>query len=123
MSSTGIAVGLNKGFPVNKKQVAARPASRKGVRAGGPRPGPGMRPWRRVLALGSTLLALTREKWSGGRVANDVLRDCCGWVDWCVQRAGKKTKLVREVIREVVGLMPYEKRILDMIKSGGSSAE
>ncbi|KAG7395120.1 60S ribosomal protein L36 [Phytophthora boehmeriae] len=68
MSSTGIAVGLNKGFPVNKKQVAPRPASRKG-------------------------------------------------------RAGKKTKLVREVIREVVGLMPYEKRILDMIKSGGSSAE
>jgi len=68
MSSTGIAVGLNKGFPVTKKQVAARPASRKG-------------------------------------------------------RAGKKTKLVRSVVREVVGLMPYEKRILDMIKSGGSSAE
>lgn len=39
------------------------------------------------------------------------------------QRAGKKTKLVRQVVREVVGLMPYEKRILDMIKSGGSSAE
>ncbi|TYZ64155.1 hypothetical protein PybrP1_004449 [[Pythium] brassicae (nom. inval.)] len=68
MSSTGIAVGLNKGFPVTKKQVAPRPASRKG-------------------------------------------------------RAGKKIKLVRSVVREVVGLMPYEKRILDMIKSGGSSAE
>jgi hypothetical protein len=40
-----------------------------------------------------------------------------------VQRAGKKTQLVRQVVREVVGLMPYEKRILDMIKSGGSSAE
>lgn len=33
MSSTGIAVGLNKGFPVNKKQVAPRIASRKGVSA------------------------------------------------------------------------------------------
>lgn len=30
---------------------------------------------------------------------------------------------MREIVREVVGLMPYEKRILDMIKSGGSSAE
>lgn len=32
-------------------------------------------------------------------------------------------KLVREVVREVAGLMPYEKRILDMIKTGGASAE
>ncbi|KAF0694959.1 Aste57867_14182 [Aphanomyces stellatus] len=39
------------------------------------------------------------------------------------RRAGKKTKFVRAIVREVVGLMPYEKRILDMIKSGGSSAE
>ena len=30
---------------------------------------------------------------------------------------------MREIVREVVGLMPYEKRILDMFKSGGSSAE
>lgn len=35
----------------------------------------------------------------------------------------KKVKLVREVIRDVVGLMPYEKRILDVIKTGGSGAE
>jgi large subunit ribosomal protein L36e len=27
------------------------------------------------------------------------------------------------VIRDVVGLMPYEKRILDVIKTGGSGAE
>lgn len=31
--------------------------------------------------------------------------------------------MVREVVREVAGLMPYEKRILDMIKTGGASAE
>lgn len=30
---------------------------------------------------------------------------------------------MRELIREVAGLMPYEKRILDMIKTGGTSAE
>lgn len=63
-----MAIGTNKGFPVTKKQVAPRQASRKG-------------------------------------------------------RLGKKNEAVRSIIREVVGLMPYEKRILDMIKTGGTSAE
>jgi len=31
--------------------------------------------------------------------------------------------MCREIAREVVGLSPYEKRILDMIKTGGSSAD
>mmetsp|Transcript_100967 Transcript_100967/g.290399 ORF Transcript_100967/g.290399 Transcript_100967/m.290399 type:complete len:107 (+) Transcript_100967:41-361(+) len=35
----------------------------------------------------------------------------------------KRTKLCREIAREVVGLSPYERRILDMIKTGGSSAD
>lgn len=39
------------------------------------------------------------------------------------QRLGNRVKMVREVVREVAGLMPYEKRILDMIKTGGASAE
>ncbi|CAM9485857.1 unnamed protein product [Ascophyllum nodosum] len=38
-------------------------------------------------------------------------------------RLGKRVKMIREVVREVAGLMPYEKRILDMIKTGGASAE
>jgi hypothetical protein len=33
-----------------------------------------------------------------------------------LQRLGKRVSLVRQVVREVAGLMPYEKRILDMIK-------
>uniref|UniRef100_A0A7S1GHT8 60S ribosomal protein L36 n=1 Tax=Cyclophora tenuis TaxID=216820 RepID=A0A7S1GHT8_CYCTE len=37
--------------------------------------------------------------------------------------ASKKTKLCREIAREVVGLSPYERRILDMIKTGGSAAD
>lgn len=32
-------------------------------------------------------------------------------------------KLAREVIRDVVGLMPYEKRILDVLKTGGAASE
>ena len=35
----------------------------------------------------------------------------------------KRTSLCREIVREVVGLSPYERRILDMIKTGGSSAD
>jgi large subunit ribosomal protein L36e len=35
----------------------------------------------------------------------------------------KRTKLVRELISEVVGLSPYEKRLLDMLKTGGASSE
>jgi hypothetical protein len=31
MSSTGIAVGLKKGFPVEKKEQAVRPSNKKGV--------------------------------------------------------------------------------------------
>lgn len=31
IDSTGLAVGLKKGFVVEKRKLAARPASRKGV--------------------------------------------------------------------------------------------
>jgi large subunit ribosomal protein L36e len=39
------------------------------------------------------------------------------------QRLGKRTALCREIAREVAGLCPYERRILDMIKTGGSAAD
>jgi len=31
--------------------------------------------------------------------------------------------MVRDIVREVAGLSPYERRILDMIKTGGSSVD
>jgi len=37
--------------------------------------------------------------------------------------ASSRTKMVREVVREVSGLLPYEKRLLDMIKTAGGAAE
>jgi large subunit ribosomal protein L36e len=39
------------------------------------------------------------------------------------QQASTRVKLVRGIVREVAGLAPYERRILDMIKTGGSSAD
>jgi large subunit ribosomal protein L36e len=39
------------------------------------------------------------------------------------QKASTRVKMVRGLVREVVGLAPYERRILDMIKTGGSSAD
>ena len=39
------------------------------------------------------------------------------------QVASARTKMIRSICREVVGLSPYERRILDMIKTGGSAAD
>ena len=39
------------------------------------------------------------------------------------QRIGTRVALCRTLAREVVGLAPYERRILDMIKTGGASAD
>lgn len=38
-------------------------------------------------------------------------------------RISKRTSMVREIVSEVVGFAPYEKRLLDMLKTGGASAE
>ena len=40
-----------------------------------------------------------------------------------LQSQSVRTKLVREIIGEVAGLAPYEKRLLDMLKTGGASSE
>ena len=68
MSSSGIAIGLNKGYPVEKRTRAVRPSNKKGT-------------------------------------------------------ISKRTKMVRDLVSEVVGLSPYEKRLMDMLKTGGTSSE
>lgn len=35
-------------------------------------------------------------------------------------RLGSRTKFVREIIREICGFSPYEKRIIEILKSGGA---
>mmetsp|Transcript_4392 Transcript_4392/g.4910 ORF Transcript_4392/g.4910 Transcript_4392/m.4910 type:complete len:107 (+) Transcript_4392:71-391(+) len=38
-------------------------------------------------------------------------------------KLGQKVQFVREVVREVAGWAPYERRILELLKVGGASEE
>ena len=41
-----------------------------------------------------------------------------GEADVLVQRLSKRVKFVREIVREVAGLAPYEKRVSELLKVG-----
>merc|ERR1719146_479495 len=68
MVKSGIAVGLNRGHIVTKRDMKARPSSRKAKRS-----------------------------------------------------CGTRAKLIKEVVREVVGFAPYERRLIELIKIGSSA--
>ena len=48
------------------------------------------------------------------------LRDCDAILE---QTKGKRVGVIRDIIREICGLAPYEKRVLDILKGGGASSE
>ncbi len=41
----------------------------------------------------------------------------------CAQKLGQRVRLIRQVIREVAGFTPYEKRIMEMLKGGGNNPQ
>ena len=40
-----------------------------------------------------------------------------------MQTKGKRVGIIRDIVREICGLAPYEKRVLDILKGGGASSE
>jgi large subunit ribosomal protein L36e len=110
-TSTGILIGLNKGFPVEKVANVrkTRPGQRKGgtFRARRPHPrrtAPPLRPApRRPPKVSADRRSRHRPPAPTG--------------------AQKRVTAIRSLIREVAGLKPYEKRVLDMIKTGGGAAD
>lgn len=103
MARNGYALGAEGGHITTARALKPKPSRRKGV---------------------SYEPAKERER------TMDVFhtRSCrsltpCSSLFACFQTISKRTKMCREIAREVVGLSPYERRILDMIKTGGSSAD
>lgn len=94
--------GLNKGYPVEKRAKVARPSHAKAV----------------SIFFFFCVLSPT-----------PVIYDLCPHeflffiFIFYLQRISKRTKMVRELITEVVGLSPYEKRLIDILKTGGASSE
>jgi large subunit ribosomal protein L36e len=94
----GIAVGLSKGHQVAKRTLAPRPAQRKGVR---PRPFP----------------SAPHPRFSGFPVST-VLTPRHLSTSLVQQKLGARVKNIRELIRDVVGSAPYEKRLMELLKVG-----
>ena len=44
---------------------------------------------------------------------------CFFTANFCfVQRCGKRVKLIRDLVRDVAGTAPYEKRMMELLKTG-----
>eukprot|EP00961_Rhodomonas_salina_P025546 344552-Rhodomonas_salina.1 len=137
VDSTGLAVGLKKGFLVEKRTITPRPASRKGVR----------HPFIKKLlrwTLQRTSAAVSRWRRGGDAFACDQTSDSTKLVadrieseeliarcdfTWfavsvlfwdkeesghaCGGKQGKHVKFVREIVREIAGMSPLERRAVE----------
>jgi len=102
MTASGYALGAESGHITTKRELKTKPSRRKGVS---------------FLSWG-TIADLMPDP-------NEPTSLSCTFFFFpsLSQTTSKRTLMCREIAREVVGLSPYERRILDMIKTGGSSAD
>jgi len=97
---TGIAVGLTKGHVVSRRKLASRPGQRKGVC--------------RISCLFLMNHALQSAFVCNLRFIFPVVTSR----DTSSQKLGKRVKMIRELVRDVAGSAPYEKRLMELLKVG-----
>ena len=140
--SSSLAVGLKKGYPVTKIDAKKRPSQAKGE-SGGSAGRLGFAacavlagcPAGRVVRCRARL-AVEAQLWvsplgafsprSGFHSLTFSLPSPSFALPprpLSAARLSKRTRQVRDLVGEVVGLAPYEKRLLDMLKTGGASSE
>ena len=97
---SGIAVGLNKGYVVTKRTRRVKAVHRKGK-------------------LGERVKHI-RSKFFFMIVGSGSVRLKCVFTNWpCFEFIDL---FPSALIREVVGLAPYEKRIMEVLKGGGNNS-
>jgi large subunit ribosomal protein L36e len=123
---SGLAKGKNSGHVTQQRELKPKPSHRKGVRfdrnqrlAGWSTDEPSI-----IAAAVALHLPFSNFLFSPPFSSNTQIPNNKYIINTTIaQRLGKRVSMVRALTREVVGLAPYERRIMDMIKTGGAAAD